>query len=89
MSGLLDQLIGGIAVIASVIAGLFYVRAKAANHRAEQAETRAARADAQAEALSKIELARNRARQVGEDELAKMKAQLAANDRSQLENGPQ
>ena len=71
MSGVIDSLISGLAVIASIIAGLFYVRSKNATHRAEQAEARANRADAQAEAMSKIEIARNRARQVGEEELAK------------------
>ncbi len=66
-------------------AGFSHVRAQRAARRASAAEARARAAEAQAETLARIEIARNCARQAGQDELAKMRAALGSGRRDQLE----
>lgn len=85
MSGFIDFLLGFAVVIAVLLVGFF--RASAVRNRslADYHERRAKAAEAQADTLAKIEVARNRARTVGEEDLAKMKQALRQGDRDQLE----
>lgn len=67
------------------LAGFNHVRANRASRRAADAEARARAAEQQADQLARMEIARNLARQAGEDELAKMRDALKAGRRDQLE----
>lgn len=66
-------------------AGFNHVRANRASRRAADAEARARSSETQADQLVRMEIARNLARQAGEDELAKMRDALKAGRRDQLE----
>lgn len=76
-----------LAIIAAL--GLALGLSRRANERAARraaaAEARAAAAESQAESLARVEIARGRARQAGQDELAALRDQLASGRRDQLE----
>lgn len=86
MSDWLNTLIMGLLAIAGLL--IAYFRASAVRNKsfAEFMERRATSAEAQADAMARIEMARNRARQVGEQELKKIKAALNTGQRDQLED---
>lgn len=66
-------------------AGFNHVRANLASRRAADAEARARSAKTQADQLARMEVARNRARQAGQDDLAQMRDALKSGRRDQLE----
>ncbi|HRD65707.1 MAG TPA: hypothetical protein PKY50_06080 [Candidatus Competibacter sp.] len=77
----MTELLAVLAAALAVAFGVSRADARRAKSRAIAAETRAAMAEQQADALAAIELARTKARQVGHNELAKMRETLRGHGR--------
>lgn len=77
----MTEILVWLAALLGAWAGVNQIRIRRADRIAEDARNRARAAEQQAEQLARMEIARNRARQVGTDELAKMRAALNANGR--------
>lgn len=75
------ELLALLAAALGLAFGVSRADAKRAKARASAAEARAATAEKQAETMAQMELARSRARQAGQEELAKMRAALNKNGR--------